>query len=185
MKKQEKINFVKSLTDNLEKATSYVLIDFSGMDVASQQELKKRLKAVNAKLIVVKNTLLKRAAKEVKTPEEVLTDTVLSGQTALVITQEDPLSPIQVLGKFISEFELPQLKVGIIEGLFQDKENLLKLSKLPSKDVLLAEVVGAIAGPAYNLVSALDANMQKLVYILEKKTQKGGDWYGRKEKTIS
>jgi large subunit ribosomal protein L10 len=173
MKKLEKIEFAKKLTQTLQSASSYVLVDFSGMDVGVQNELKKRLKEVGAQLLVVKNTLLKRAGTETA-PKEVLADSVLEGQTALIVTSGDPISPIQVLGKFIKEFELPKIKVGVVEEAFQDKEAIIKIGNLPSKEALAAQVLGVIVSPASGLVSTLEANLQKLVFILSQKA-KGGD----------
>ena len=63
--------------------------------------------------------------------KNLLEDSVLQGQTALVISGDDPVAPIQVLGKFAKEFELPKFKVGVVEGTFQDSANLTKLSTLP------------------------------------------------------
>ena len=171
MKKAEKTFFVQNLTEELKSATSVVLINFSGLSVKMQQDLKKRLKETGAKMIVTKNTLLKRAGEVAKTPAEALTDTVLTGPTALVVTESDPISPLQILYKFTKEFEVPQLKVGIIEGLFQNKESLEKLAKLPGKDALFAQAVGSISAPLYGIVGVLNANMQKLIYILNSKVK--------------
>lgn len=165
---------VEALERKLKETQSIVLIDFSGMDVKLQQELKSRLTEVGASMNVVKNTLLKLAGKKAKLPEETLKDAVLTGQTAAIISGDDAVSPIQVLGKFIDEFELPTLKVGVVEGTFTDKDGLLTLSKLPGKDVLLGQVVGGIASPMYGMVGVLNANMQKLVYTLSQ-AAKGGE----------
>ncbi len=180
MKKQEKTFFVQNLSEELKGAKSIILVDYSGLSVSMQQELKKKLKEVGAKMVVVKNTLFKLAGKDAKVLDNVLTDTVLTGQTALVLALEDPVAPLGVLAKFAKEFDsaaghpVPQLKVGIVEGSFQDKESLDVLSKLPGKDVLLIQTVGAIASPAYGLVGTLQTNLQKLMYILDSKV-KGGD----------
>jgi large subunit ribosomal protein L10 len=124
-------------------------------------------------MIVVKNTLFKLAGEKAKIPSEVLTDTVLAGQTAVILTEKDPISPLQVLSEFAKEFDIPQLKVGIIEGYFQNEEQLVKLSKLPGKDALVSQVVGAIASPMYGLIGTLEGNLQKLVFVLnEAKNQK-------------
>lgn len=173
MKKSEKTFFVQNLTEELKSAKSAILIDFAGLSVAMQQELKARLKKVHATMTVVKNTLLKRAGKAAKMPKDSLTDTVLTGQTALVLAETDPISPLQVLAKFTEEFAVPSLKVGIIEGDFQDNETLVKLSKLPTKEVLLAQTVGSIAAPLNGIVGALQTNLQNLVNILGQ--AKGGD----------
>ncbi len=120
-------------------------------------------------MIVVKNTLLKRAGEAAKIDKEVLTDSVLSGQTALIITDADPIAPLTVLGKFAKEFEVPSFKVGIVEGAFQDTEALTRLSSLPGRDALLGQLLGVLAQPEYGLVGTLNSNMQQLLYVLKTK----------------
>jgi large subunit ribosomal protein L10 len=171
MKKSEKPIFVENLTAELKEAASVVVIDYTGLSVKLQQNLKKRLKEVNARLEIVKNTLLKLAGAKAELPEESLSDSVLSGPTAIVITESDPIAPLQTLAKFATEFEIPNLKVGVIEGKFQDKDTLVALSKLPSKEALFAQAVGAISSPMYGLVGTLQGNLQKLVWILDTKRQ--------------
>lgn len=178
MKKAEKVTFVTDLTKELKDAKSLVLVNYTGLDVKAQQELKHRLNAVGSRMVVVKNTLLKRAAKEAKLDEQLLTDEILSGQTALVIATEDAVAPIQVLGKFTKEFvsaagsPMPKFKVGVVEGNFQNESSLKTLSTLPGRDVLLGQVLGALVSPQYGLVGTLNANMQKLVYILDQASKK-------------
>jgi len=169
MKKQEKIFFVENLTEELKSAKSVVLVNYAGLNVKAQRELKARLKEVDAKMLVVKNTLLKRAGEAAKVDDQILSDTVLEGQTALIIAEDDPIAPLSVLGKFAKEFEVPQLKVGIIDGSFQENEALVKLSNLPGRDALLGQVLATLMSPSYGLVGALNSNMQKLLYILKAK----------------
>ncbi len=169
MKKAEKTFFVENLTEELKRAKGLIVINYSGLSVKNQQELKKRLKATGARMLVLKNTLLKRAGESAKIDSHVLTDTVLSGQTALVIADEDAISTLSVLGKFAKEFEVPQFKVGVVEGSFQDAESLAKLSTLPGRDILLGQLLGALMGPNYGLVNSLNGNLQKLVYVLKAK----------------
>ena len=167
MKKTEKSFFVQNLTAELKLAKSVILINFAGMSVKAQQELKKRLKAVGGRMVVVKNTLFKRAGKEARIAEQTLQDSVLTGQTALILADDDPIAPLQAIGKFALEFEVPHLKVGIVEGIFQGTEALDKISKLPSKEILLAQTVGTIGQPLYAIVGTLQANLQKLIYTLK------------------
>jgi large subunit ribosomal protein L10 len=168
--KPEKAKLVKDLVEKIKSAKSTVFVDYSGMDVKSQQDLKKRLKEAGSSMLIVKNTLIKIAGKEAKVNPEALEDSILSGQTAIIFSDEDPVSPIQTLGKFIEETEMPSLKVGIVEGNFQDKDSLVRISKLPSKEILLGQVMGAISAPIYGLVGTLEANLQKLIWVLKAKT---------------
>jgi len=179
MNKKDKPVFVKKLSDELANAKSVVLVDFSGLTVKAQQDLKKRFKESNSKMLVVKNTLFKLAAEDAKLPKETLADTVLTGQTAVITSGTDPVSPIQILGKFAKESvsvtgePLPKFKVGVIEGKFQDSESLVKISTLPGKDVLLGQVLGNLMAPEYGLVSVLNANMQKLIFVLSEAGKRG------------
>lgn len=173
MLKAQKVVLVDNLVAELKDAKSVVLVNYTGLNVSAQQELKKRLNEVGGRMIVVKNTLLKRAIKEAKIDEKIATDEILSGQTALVIANEDPIAPIQVLGKFAKEQELPKFKIGVVDGATSDQAALTKISTLPSKDVLLSQVLGSLISPMYGLVGTLNGNMQKLVYILKSKA--GGD----------
>lgn len=172
MLKAQKITLVDNLIEELKGAKSLILVNYTGLNVKAQQELKKRLGEVNSRMVVVKNTLLKRAIESAKIEPKMATDEILSGQTAFVIAKEDPIAPIQVLGKFAKENQVPQFKVGVIEGLFQDQDALTKISGLPSKDALLSQLLGSLIAPEYGLVGTLQGNLQKLVYILDQKSKK-------------
>jgi len=169
MLKTQKVTLVDNLIEELKDAKSLVLVNYTGLNVKSQQELKKRLKEVGSRMVVIKNTLLKRAIESAKIDNKVATDEILSGQTALVIADEDPIAPIQILGKFAKENELPKFKVGVVDGSFQDSESLTKLSALPGRDVLLGQVLGALMSPQYGLVGTLQGNIQKLLFVLKQK----------------
>lgn len=173
MLKAEKVFFVENLKAELKDAKSVVLVNYAGLTVKSQQELKARLSEVGGKMIVVKNTLLSRAAEEAGFKKENLEKDVLTGQTALVIaTGEDTVAPIQILGKFAKEFEVPKFKVGVVEGSFQDSEALTKLSTLPGRDALLSQILGTLMGLEYGLVGTINGNLQKLVYVLDQASKK-------------
>lgn len=172
MKKSDKPEFVHELANSLSSAKATVLVDYRGLGVKAQQELKRRLRAVDAVMMVAKNTLFALAAKEAKLPTEIGEDRILTGQTAYIMTTGDPVAPISVIAKFSKEFAVPNFKVAVVEGKFQDTNALITLSKLPSKEVLLGQVVGSIASPLYGIVSVTNANIQKLLYILK---SKGGD----------
>ena len=169
MKKQDKSVLIEKLSKNFKEAKSLTLVDFTGLNIKAQQDLKKKLKEASAKMIVAKNTLIKIAATKAQLPKEISEAAILSGQTAVVMGSEDPVSPIQTIGKFSIENESLKFKAGLLEGLFQNRESLVAISKLPSKEVLNGQVVGSIAGPMYALISNLQANIQELLGILSVK----------------
>lgn len=170
--KPEKKDYVNTMADQLKSASSTVFIDYTGMGVVAQQELKARLRESGGKMFVAKNTLIQIAGKNAGFPDDAITDEILSGQTAVVVAADDAVAPIQILGKFASETESAQMKAGVVEGVFQNKEGLVKISKLPGKDELQAKVVGAVAAPMYGLVGTLQGNLNKLVWVLKAASQK-------------
>src|SRR3989344_5474796 len=167
--KQAKKDKVEKVTNALKEAKSVVFVDYSGMNVKLQENLRDKLRETGGSVAIVKNTLIKIAAEAAKLPEESLDDTVLSGQTALIMSSSDAVAPIQVLGKFIKTTEFPKIKAGVVEGIFQNADGIIKITKLPSKEVLTAQVVGAIASPMYGLVGTLQGNLNKLVWLLKAK----------------
>lgn len=173
--KQDKKDQVSSLADKLSAAKSVVFVDYAGMGVAMQQDFKAKLREVGGTMLVAKNTLVTLAGKKAELPEKATDKELLSGQTAMVFSGEDAVASIQILGKFAKDNEIPKIKAGVVEGVYQDESGVVRISKLPSKEQLQANVVGAIAAPLYSTVGVLQANLQKLVFILDQARQKGGD----------
>lgn len=167
--KQEKQDYVSRLAGQFKDAKSTIFVDYTGMSVAMQQDLKARLKEADGTMLVAKNTLIRIAGREAGFPDSAVDTTLLSGQTAVIMASGDSIAPIQILGKFASENELPTMKAGMVEGSFTAAESLQRIAKLPGKDVLLGQAMGAIAAPLYGLVGTLQGNIQKLLWILNTK----------------
>lgn len=162
--------FVQDLAQRIKEAKSLVLVDYQGLPVKQQEKLREAVRAAGGKFLVVKNTLLKLALKESGVKEK-FEEKAFQGPTALVVAQEDGLSPLQALGRFIQEFDLPKIKVGIIGGSLQAPEDLLTLSRLPGREVLLGQLVGLLEAPLSQMLMTLNSNAQKLVYTLENKSK--------------
>jgi len=162
--------FVENLRAELKDAKSVVLVNYAGLAVKPQQELKSRLSEVGGKMVVVKNTLLSRQPKMRIKSDEI--ESSLAGQTAFIIATDDAVAPIQVLGKFAKEFEVPKFKVGIVEGSFRDSSSLSQISNLPGRDALLGQFLGTLMGLEYGMVGTLNGNLQKLVYVLDQASKK-------------
>jgi large subunit ribosomal protein L10 len=166
--KQEKKDYVSSLSDKLKAAKSVVFVDYSGMGVKLQQEFKAKLREVGGSMVVAKNTLVRLAGKKANFPDEATAENLLSNQTALIFSGgEDAVSSIQVLGKFARDNEIPKIKAGVVEGVYIDEAGVVRISSLPSREQLYANVVGAVASPMYSLVGTLQGNLNKLVWILK------------------
>ncbi len=165
--KQDKKDYVSTLADKLSEAKSVVFVDYTGMGMEMQDTFKAKLREVGGKFFVAKNTLVKLAAAEAKLPEEIQNPDVLVNQTAMVLSGEDAVASIQVLGKFAKDNEIPKIKSGVVDGVYQDQNGVVRISQLPSKIQLQANAIGAIASPLYGLVGTLNANLQKLVFILD------------------
>lgn len=165
---------IEALVEKLEKATSVVLTDQSGLSVALSSELKKKLRAVEAETLVAKNTLLKLASK--KTGHEIPTE-ALEGPTAALFAYGEPLSPIKELTTFAKTNEKPTIKIGFLGTDLLTAEKIAQLAKLPSKEVLRGKVVGSLYSPLYGMVGVLSANLRSLVYVLngiQESKSKGG-----------
>lgn len=165
--KQNKKDHVDSLSSKLKEAKSVVFVDYAGMGVVLQQDFKAKLREVGGTMLVAKNTMVKLAGKKAEFPSEVTDTELLTQQTAMVFSGDDAVASIQVLGKFAKDNEIPKIKAGVVEGVYQDEAGIVKISKLPSKEQLRANVVGAIASPLYATVGILQANLTKLVYVLD------------------
>lgn len=164
---EEKQNKVKELTELMKNSASVTFVDYAGLTVKAQQELKTKLASVGAKMLVAKNTLVRIAGKEAGFGEDDFSEEMFSGQTAMIVGNTDPVSPIQIVGKEMSQLEVLKFKAGIVEGVFTGAEGIIQISKLPGKEQLQMNVVGAIAGPLYGLVGTLQGNLQKLLCVLK------------------
>ena len=178
MKKERKVKIVENLKEKLGKAKSWVLTDYRGLTHRQMEEIKRALKESGADFIVTKNTLLKLATGK---KEEI--DPFLTGPTAILFSYQDEIAPLGVLAKFIKNFGLPQVKVGIIGEKVLSSEEILRLAALPSREILMATLVTRLKSPIYGLHYSLNWNLQKLTLILKAVSVKtsaaeGGDSHG-------
>ncbi len=165
MASQKKIDIVAKLKDKVGRAKSLVFADYQGLTHKQLEELKKMVKAVDAEIVVTKNTLLKRALEIGNWKLEI--GSSLDGPTATLFAYNDIIAPLKALAKTIKTLKLPVIKFGIVEGQALTADQLLKLSALPAREVLLAQLVGGLKAPIYSLHRALSWNLQKFVMTLK------------------
>ncbi len=167
MLKDQKVQVVGELKDKLTKAKSMVLTDYRGLTHHQLEELKRALKEAGAEFLVTKNTLLRLAGDK---KEEV--EAHLNGPTAALFAYEDEIAPLSVLAKFIKNFGLPQIKIGLMGEKILSSEEVLRLALLPSREILLATLVMRLKSPLYGLNNALSWNTRKLVLTLKAASSK-------------
>jgi large subunit ribosomal protein L10 len=159
-----------SITDWIKSkihSSPYVLIiDFNGLKVSEFNELRKKLFAINAQCRVTKNTLLKRALKELDLPDYA---NDLSGQTAVVIGQSDVCAAAKVLKNFIDEFKKPAIKGGILDAAILTKEQVINLASLPSREVLLGQILRILNAPATKLTRLLNTPGAQIAQVIKAK----------------
>jgi large subunit ribosomal protein L10 len=146
---------VEELTEVLKNAVSFVLVDYKGITVEEDTTLRRELRAANVRYTVEKNSTLRFALKNAGIEG---LDSVLEGTTAIAVSNDDQTAPARILGKFASENDNKfNLKAGMVEGQIYDEQGVVALSKIPSKDVLLAQLVGSLQGPIQKLAATLKA----------------------------
>ena len=150
---------VEQLTELIKGSVSGVVVDYKGITVDEDTQLRKELREAGVKYFVEKNTMLKRAFNNIGMEGF---DEVLNGTTAIALSVDDQTAPARILGKFAEKDENKfNLKAGFVEGVVYDAAGVEKLSKIPSKDVLLAQLVGSLQGPIQKLAATLQALAEK------------------------
>ena len=155
--KQQK---VEELTELLKSSAAGVRVDYKGITVEEDTKLRKELREAGVNYFVEKNSMLRFAFKNAGLDD--LTN-VLEGTTAIAISNDDQTAPARILGKFAEDCKDEKffLKAGYIGEEIYDTEGVKALSKIPSREVLLAQLVGSLQGPIQKLAATLQAVVDK------------------------
>ncbi|MGM0441091.1 MAG: 50S ribosomal protein L10 [Elusimicrobiota bacterium] len=164
MQKEEKKQFVEEFKEEVGKAESVVLTNYQGLDVNSITELRWKLKESGCVMKVVKNRLARRAFQDIDEYKDMAK--YLSGPTAVLFGTKDPSESIKIYKNFIDEDNEMGFKSAVINDNLLDAESLKKLADLPSRKVLLGQVVRVTNAPVQNLYSGLKNIIQKFLYAL-------------------
>jgi len=155
---------VQELVEKLGQAQGVVLTDYRGISVNKMSDLRRQLRQAGVELKVVKNTLAKRAADELGIAG---LDQYLEGPTALAFSLTDPVAPAKQVSEFIKTSKILEIKAGLVEGKVISASGVQALADLPSREVLIAQVVGAMAAPLSGFLNVLQGPVRKLGYALE------------------
>jgi len=138
---------VAEIKEKVEKASSIVLVNYSGLDVEQATELRKQFREAGAEYKVYKNNLVKLAIKD--TPFEPLSQD-LTGLNAFAFGYEDPVTPAKLVKDFIKETKKLELKSGVVEGEYCDVAKIEEIASLPSREALIGRFLGSVKAPISN-----------------------------------
>lgn len=144
---------VQEISENIKDAQSVVVVDYRGLTVAEDTQLRKALREAGVSYKVYKNTLVNRAI--AGTEFESLKES-LEGPSAFAISKDDATAPARVICNFAKDAKALELKAGVVEGTLYDVNALNELAKIPSRDVLISKLLGSLQSPITNLARVLN-----------------------------
>lgn len=160
---QQKQAVVAELSDRLKSSVAGVLVNYKGITVADDTKLRKELREAGVNYTVVKNTLLSRAAKDASING---LDPVLENTTALATSTEDYVAAARILCEYADKNKNFEIKCGFVDGDVLSSDEINALAKLPSKEVLVAQVLGGLNAPISGFVTVLNGNIRGLACVL-------------------
>ena len=149
---------VQEISENIKDAQSVVVVDYRGLTVAEDTQLRKALREAGVSYKVYKNTLIKRAAEGT---EFAALDPHLEGPTALAVSKDDATAPARILAEFAKTAPKLELKASVVEGTYYDQAGTQVIATIPSREVLLGKLLGSIQSPITNLARVLNQIAEK------------------------
>ncbi len=157
-KVEEKQPIVKAISEAVEGAASVVVVDYRGLTVTQDTELRRNLREAGVHYKVYKNTMVKRA---IEGTEFQPLDAVLEGPNAFAISKDDATAPARVISEFAKKAPNLEIMAGIVEGKFYDADAMKAIAEIPSRDVLLSRLLGSLQSPVTNLARVLNQIAEK------------------------
>ena len=155
---EQKQTVVAELSEKLKNSTAGVVVNYQGITVEDDTKMRKQLREAGVTYMVMKNSLTGRACDEAGLSDM---KQYLVGMTAIAIGSENPVAPAKVLKEYAEKIESFQILAGYLDGKVVDKDTVNTLANIPSKEVLIAKLLGSIKSPLYGLAYALQAVVDK------------------------
>ena len=149
---------VEAISADIKDAQSVVIVDYRGLTVAQDTELRKQLREAGVVYKVCKNTMMKRAFEG--TEFEGLSN-VLEGPSAIAISKEDATAPARIICNFAKEADKLEVKGGVVEGTVYDVEGIKEISSIPSREELLSRLLGSMQSPITNFARVIKQIAEK------------------------
>ncbi len=163
-----KYDIVTSLKERLQDAKAIVLVDYKGINIEEVNQLRSRFRSEKVDYFVQKNTLVKIALNDLGIFD---LDDYLVGPTALAICKKDEISPARIVTKFIKEVMeekgFPKFKAGLIGGKLMTSEQIDVLAKLPTREELLAKLMGSAQAPISKMMGVTQGIVRKFIYAVD------------------
>ncbi len=170
MNRAQKQAAVEDLHQVFKAHSSFFLVDFMGLNVAGEQELRRRIRDVESQYRVVKNSLALRASKD--TPVEKL-EPFFVGPTGVAMTASNPVGLAKVLTEFFKTHPQVGFKSGLLEQALLSVDDVENLARMPGREELLAQLLGLLQSPLTRLARALKSPLNNLVSVLKQLEEKG------------
>ena len=149
---------VQEISENIKDAQSVVVVDYRGLTVAEDTQLRKQLREAGVVYKVYKNTLVKRVV--AGTEFEPIADT-LEGTNAIAFCKTDATAPARILANFAKTADALELKCGVVEGTFYDAAGIATIATIPSREELLSKLLGSIQSPITNFARVIKQIAEK------------------------
>lgn len=160
---EEKQVVIREIAERMNASKSIVITDYRGLNVEQVTELRRRLREAGVEYKVLKNTMVRFAAKEVGIDG---LDSVLEGPTAVAFGISDAVAPAKILTEFAKGNDKLQIKAGVLDKKVISAANVQALADIPPREVLLSMVLRGMQGPISGMVNVLQGNIRNLVYVL-------------------
>ncbi len=155
---EQKKRQVEEIKKMVSEASSFVLIDYCGISVAQDTELRNEFRKNDVKYAVIKNRLLKIALNELGYTQF---DEALNGPTAVAFGGENLAAPAKIANDKAAAFKKMKIKCGMVDGIFLDEAGVKRLATLPSREGLIAMLLGMLQAPVAAFARAIDAIAKK------------------------
>ena len=148
-----KTSTIDEIKDNFDGAQGVVVVNYSGLTVEQDTQLRKQLREAGVTYKVYKNTMIKRAAEGT---DFAALDPDLEGPTAIAVSKEDATAPARILAEFAKKADKLEIKAGVVEGTYYDQKGMQVIATIPSREVLLGKLLGSIQSPITNFARVLN-----------------------------
>ena len=169
---EQKKQIVNDMIEKFKEASAGVFVDYRGLTVEEDTELRRKFREAGVEYKVVKNTLTSRAAKEVGL--EAL-DPILNGPTALAMSNDNPVAPAKIIAEFAKKHEALEVKAGFMDGAVMSVAEVNTLAATPTREELLAKMMGSMKSPISGLVRLLNTIVEGGVEMVDLAAKKAAE----------